>query len=64
MIVHQRRQTRWWWLLLIAFVFLPWGLSGHWLVPGTAWLAIAALLAWRLKRRVRGQPPSLEQLHS
>ena len=38
---------------MIAFVALPWGLNGHWLITGTAWLVIAALLAWRYRRHRR-----------
>jgi hypothetical protein len=30
----------------------------------TPWLVIAALLAGQFERRVRSEPPSLEQLHS
>ena len=67
MIVHQRRRTPWWWLLVIALVFAPWGLEGHWEVTGPVWLVIAALLAWRYRGYRRAQDentPSMEQLHS
>jgi Na+-driven multidrug efflux pump len=67
MIVHQRRRTPWWWLLVIALVFLPWGLNGHWLITATAWLVIAAVLAWRYRRHRHARDedaPRMEQLHS
>ena len=38
---------------MIAFVALPSGLNGHWLITGTAWLVIAAVLAWRYRRHRR-----------
>jgi hypothetical protein len=64
MIVHRRRPTPWWWLLLVALAVLPWGWNGHWIVTGQVWLVIAAILAWRFKRRGRRTSPSIEQLHS
>jgi len=43
---------------------LPWGWNGHWIVTGPVWLVIAAILAWKFKRRGRRTSPSTDQLHS
>jgi hypothetical protein len=64
MIVHRRRPTPWWWLLLVALPCPPWGWNGQRIVTGPVWLVIAAILAWRFKRRGRRTSPSIEQLHS
>jgi hypothetical protein len=40
------------------------GLERHRIVTGPVWLVIAAILAWRFKRRGRRTSPSIEQLHS